>query len=116
MSVVWEALGVITESNAKVQSRVKGAGTITINFKASDSALEGCMKIADGKITGGSTPEPKSDMQLSGETDILVGLCTGAVDPIKGFMTKKYVVKGKITLAMKMARVFTSILKALRES
>lgn len=114
MDILWEGMGIIAEKNPDVKSKLKSAGEVTINFEATDSPLKGHQKISGGKLSGGSTPLDEADLTLSGSTEVMVGLLTGDVDPVQGFMSGKFKMDGNMALGMKLAPVMTSLASAVK--
>ena len=116
MDVMWEGVGIIAEKNPEVKSKLVSAGEVSANFEATDCPLKGHLKVSGGKISGGATLLDTADLRLKGPAKVLVGMMTGTVDPVRGFMARQYTMEGSMAIGMKMAPVMTSLTKALRQS
>lgn len=76
--------------------------------------MKGHLKISAGKISGGATPIEAADLKISGPTKVMVGMVTGEVDPVRGFMSKQYKMEGSMAIGMKLAPVMTAIGKIIK--
>ena len=112
--VLWESIGVLAEKNADLKSKVAAVGDIEVNFQATDSPMKGHMKIKGGKLTGGSTHLATATFKTIGPTKVMIGLITGSVDPIGGFMSKQYTTEGSMATGMKLSPVMSAIARALK--
>jgi putative sterol carrier protein len=112
MDVLWEGAGIVSK-NESVKKKLESAGDISVNFEATDSPMKGYLKIEGGGLIGGVTPLAQSDIQISAATAVLVDLLIGKIDPVKGFMTRKYQMKGNMSKGMKLAPVMTALAKEL---
>ena len=111
MNLLWKSVPVLAEKDSEASSRLAQAGEVTINFKADDSSMTSHLKIADGKLTGGSDLLSNAELSIFGPTDNIVGLLTGKVNPIQGFMAGKYKMDGNISKGMQLSPFLTSITK-----
>lgn len=112
--VLWESIGALAEKNADLKSKVTGVGDIEVNFEANDSPMKGHMKTSGGKLTGGSAQLETATFKTIGPTSVMIGLITGSVDPISGFMSKQYTSEGSMATGMKLAPVMSAIARALK--
>ncbi len=111
MNLLWKSVPIMAYKDSEASSRLAQAGEATINFKATDSTMTSHLKIADGKLSGGADLLNNCDLSIFGPTDSIVGLLTGKVNPIQGFMAGKYKMDGNISLGMKLSPFLTSITK-----
>jgi len=112
--ILWESISVLAEKNADLKSKVAAVGDIEVNFQATDSPMKGFMKISGGKLSGGSTQLATATFKTIGPTKVMIGLITGAVDPIGGFMSKQYTTEGSMATGMKLSPVMSAIARALK--
>ena len=112
--ILWESISVLAEKNADLKSKVAAVGDIEVNFQATDSPMKGSMKIKGGKLTGGSTQLATATFKTIGPTKVMIGLITGSVDPIGGFMSKQYTSEGSMATGMKLSPVMSAIARALK--
>lgn len=114
MDLMWEGAGVLIEKNPEAKKKLESAGEVKVNFEATDSPLRGHLVISGGKLSGGGTSLETADLKLFGPTKTMVGLLTGSVDPVRGFMAGQYKMEGSLALGMKLAPVMTSLTKMFR--
>ncbi|MDY7080969.1 MAG: SCP2 sterol-binding domain-containing protein, partial [Halobacteria archaeon] len=87
-----------------------------VNFKANDSPMEGHLIVdRDEKtIEGGAGLIENPDVEISGPTDVLVGMLTGDTDPVQGFMAGEFEMDGSIQKGTQLASVMDVINEELR--
>ncbi|MBS7288404.1 MAG: SCP2 sterol-binding domain-containing protein [Candidatus Freyarchaeota archaeon] len=112
--LVWEGVGILAERTPDVKGDLEKLGTVTMNFKATDSPLEVNMKISGGKVIGSWGLAEKADLEFSGTTENIMGLLLGSIDPLRGFMLRKFSMKGGMSLGMKVAPVMSKLAKMAR--
>jgi len=112
--ILWESISVLSEKNADLKSKVAAVGDIEVNFQATDSPMKGYMKISGGKLTGGSVQLKTATFKTIGPTKVMIGLITGSVDPIGGFMSKQYTSEGSMATGMKLSPVMSAVARALK--
>ncbi|MBS7248357.1 MAG: SCP2 sterol-binding domain-containing protein [Candidatus Jordarchaeales archaeon] len=113
-NLVWEGVSILAEKSPDVKSDMEKLGSVTMNFKATDSPLEVNMKISGGKVTGSWGLAEKADLEFSGSTENIMGLLLGSIDPLRGFMLRKFSMKGGMSLGMKVAPVMSKLAKMAR--
>ena len=111
MNLLWKSVPIMAEKDSEASSRLEQAGEATINFKATDSSMTSHLNIAGGKLSGGAELLNNCDLSIFGPTESIVGLLTGKVNPIQGFMAGKYKMDGNVALGMKLSPLLTSITK-----
>lgn len=101
--LLWTGTEVLVENSPEVREQI--TEDITVNFEATDSPMTGHLEVdADSQtITGGAGPLDDPTLQIDGPTDVLVGLMTGKVDPIQGFMTQQYEMDGPVQKGTRLA-------------
>ena len=114
MDVLFEGVGIMAEKNPEVKKKLEGAGEVKLNFEATDSPMRGHLKISAGKFSGGSGSLETVDLKIHGPTKTMVGLLTGAVDPVRGFMAGQYKLEGSMAIGVKLAPVMTSLTKMFK--
>lgn len=113
-NLVWEGVSILAERTPDVKRDLENLGTVVMNFKATDSPLEVTMKISGGKVTGNWGLAEKADLEFSGTMENIMGLLLGSIDPVRGFMLRKFSMKGGMTLGMKVAPVMSKLAKMAR--
>jgi putative sterol carrier protein len=103
--LLWAVTSAMVERNKEFKKAVEGAGEIKVNYEATDSPMKGHYHISGGKIIGGPGNLNSVDLTVKSNTDVLVKLVTGGLDPIKGLMTRKFKLDGPLALGMKLAVV-----------
>lgn len=111
MNLLWKSVPIMAEKDSEASSRLAQARQVTLNFKATDSSMTSHLKIADGKLSGGAELLDNCDLSIYGPTDNIVGLLTGKINPIQGFMAGKYKMDGNVSLGMQLSPFLTSITK-----
>ncbi len=101
--VLWTGLGFLVEDSEHLQGKINQ--TVTVNFQAKDCAMEGHLELdKDARtLAGGHGLQAEPDITISGPAANLVGLITGTVDPVRGFMQGKYKMDGSITKGTRLA-------------
>ncbi len=111
MGLLWKSVPVMVEKDAEAKSRLEQAGEAKISFEATDSSMTSHLMIDGGKLTGGADALSNYDLKMFGPTESIVGLLTGKINPIQGFMAGKYKMEGNVSLGMKLSPLLTSITK-----
>ena len=107
--LLWSGMRVMVEENPEVKEQI--TENITTNFEADDCPMEGHLKVDKDEeiITGGAGQLDDSDIKITGPADVLVGLITGNVDPIQGFMQQQYEMDGPVQKGTKLAPIMNSL-------
>ncbi|HET7325572.1 MAG TPA: SCP2 sterol-binding domain-containing protein, partial [Halococcus sp.] len=107
--LLWSGMRVMVEENPEVKDQINE--DITTNFEADDCPMEGHLEVDESEeiITGGAGQLDDSDITITGPADVLVGLITGNVDPIQGFMQQKYEMDGPVQKGTKLAPIMNSL-------
>jgi putative sterol carrier protein len=105
----------MVEENPEVKDQI--TEDITTNFEADDCSMEGHLEVDkdDEIITGGAGQLADSDILITGPADVLVGLITGDVDPIQGFMQQQYEMDGPVQKGTKLAPIMNSLSEKVPE-
>ena len=114
MEVLWEGVGTLAEKNPELKQKMERAGEIKLNYEATDSPVKGHLKISAGKLSGGPSLLEAPDLKIFGSTKTMVGLLTGAVDPVRGFMAGQYKMEGSMAIGMKLVPVVTGLTKMFK--
>jgi len=112
--LIWEGVSALAERKPDVKSDLEKLGSVAMNFKATDSPLEVNMKISNGKVVGSWGLVEKADLEFTGPTENIMGLLLGSIDPLRGFMLRKFSMKGGMSLGMKVAPVMSKLAKMAR--
>ncbi|MFD1514038.1 SCP2 sterol-binding domain-containing protein [Halomarina rubra] len=107
--LLWAGVRVLAENDDEVSEQI--TEDISVNFEADDCPMTGHLRTdADaGTVTGGSGHLDDSDLTITGPADTLVGLITGGVDPIQGFMQQKYEMDGPVHKGTRLAPIMNSL-------
>ena len=107
--LLWSGVTVMSERNDEVQESIQQ--DVTVNFTADDAPMEGHLLVDEdaGTVTGGSGHVDDADLHITGPADVLVGLVTGEVDPIQGFMQQQYEMDGPVAKGTSLAPVMNSL-------
>lgn len=113
--LLWAGMRVMVEENPEVKEQINE--NITTNFEADDCPMEGHLEVneAEETITGGAGQLVDSDILITGPADVLVGLITGDVDPIQGFMQQQYEMDGPVQKGTKLAPIMNSLSEKVPE-
>lgn len=107
--LLWAGMRVMVEENPEVKDQINE--DITTNFEANDCPMEGHLEVREEEeiITGGAGQVDDPHITITGPADVLVGLITGNVDPIQGFMQQKYEMDGPVQKGTKLAPIMNSL-------
>ncbi|WP_256684810.1 SCP2 sterol-binding domain-containing protein [Halococcus qingdaonensis] len=113
--LLWSGMRVMVERNPEVKEQINE--DITTNFEADDCPMEGHLKVREKEelITGGAGQLDDADITITGPADVLVGLITGNVDPIQGFMQQQYEMDGPVQKGTKLAPIMNSLSEQVPE-
>ncbi len=103
--LLWTGVEVLVENDPDVQNQI--AQDITVNFEATDCPMTGHLEV-DGSaetMTGGAGTVDDPTLEISGPADNLVGLITGAIDPVQGFMSQQYEMDGPVATGTQLAPI-----------
>ena len=107
--LLWAGMNVLVEETPKVKEQI--TDTITVNFTATDCPMEGHLDIDDQRetVAGGAGHIDDPTLEISGPADVLVGLITGDVDPIQGFMQQRYEMDGPVQKGTRLAPIMNTL-------
>jgi putative sterol carrier protein len=113
--LLWSGMRVMVERNPEVKEQINE--DITTNFEADDCPMEGHLKVRTEEelITGGAGQLDDADITITGPADVLVGLITGTIDPIQGFMQQQYEMDGPVQKGTKLAPIMNSLSEQVPE-
>lgn len=108
---LWDTTEEFISQDEEMQSRIDV--DITVNFEADDSPMEGHLTVNSERSTieGGTETVAGAELTITAETDTLIDLLTGKVDPVQGFITRKYTMDGSPSVGIKLV----PILKAMAD-
>jgi putative sterol carrier protein len=112
--ILWEGIAAVAEKNEEFKKALKNVGNIKLNYEADDSPMCGHEEINNAKITGGPGKLNSVDITVRGNTDVLVKLVTGGLDPVKGLMMRKFKLEGPLALGMKLTGAMKAMADALK--
>jgi len=107
--LLWAGVEVLVEERPEVQDEIDD--DITVNFSANDCRMDGHLVVdADEEaMYGGAGTLDDPMLEITGPADTLVGLVTGTVDPIQGFMQQQYEMDGPVNKGTRLAPVINSV-------
>jgi len=111
MDLLWSSVPLMVEKDAEAKTMLEQSNDAKVNFEATDSSLTSCLILSGGKLSGGSGLLDNYDLKLFGPTESIVGLLTGKINPIQGFMQGKYKMDGNVSMGMKLSPLLTSVTK-----
>jgi putative sterol carrier protein len=111
--LLWSGMRVMVERNPEVKDQI--TENITTNFEADDCPMEGHLRVDEDEatITGGAGQLDDADLTITGPADVLVGLVTGDVDPMTGFMRGQFELDGSMGTATKLAPILNGLANQL---
>lgn len=107
--IMWTGVHVLVENSPEVQEQI--TEDITVNFAADDCEMDGHLEV-DGDeqtIRGGPGLLDDPTLEITGPANTLVGLVTGEVDPIQGFMRNEYEMDGPIQKGTRLAPIMNNL-------
>jgi putative sterol carrier protein len=111
--VLWTGLATLVEDDEGLQSKINL--DVTVNFEADDCAMEGHLLLdsSEGTLSGGAGAAVDPDLTIGGPAGNIVGLVTGDVDPVQGFMQGSYEMDGSLSTGTRLAPVIKALAKAI---
>ena len=87
----------------------------TVTFTANDCSLAGHLEVDSeaGTITGRSGQAENSDVTISGEADVLIGLLAGDIDPRRGYLQGRFRIEGSTRTAMALVPLLSELSQQL---
>lgn len=107
--LLWSGMEVLAAESADTQGQMNV--DITVNFEADDCPMTGHMEIdaSEKTLTGGAGHLDDPVLEITGPANTLVGLMTGSVDPVQGFMSQQYELDGPVDKGTQLAPVMDSL-------
>ncbi|RRJ30567.1 SCP2 sterol-binding domain-containing protein [Halocatena pleomorpha] len=107
--LLWSGVRVLAEGNEEVQQQINE--DITVNFEADNCPMTGHVEVdkSESTVTGGAGVLDDPDIAITGPADVLVGLITGTVDPIQGFMQQQYQMDGPVQKGTRLAPIMNTL-------
>lgn len=104
--ILWTGAELFVDQNPDVLEQVPS--DVAINFEANDCPLEGHIAIdtETRKLTGAPGTVDEAELTLIGPADTLVGIITGDVDPVQGFMGGEFDLDGDVSRGAQLAQIF----------
>lgn len=111
--VLWTGLSTLVEDDPGLQSKINL--DVTVNFQADDCAMEGHLLLdsGEGTLDGGAGTAVGPDLTISGPAQNVVGLITGNVDPVQGFMQGSYEMDGSLATGTRLAPTIKALARAI---
>lgn len=111
--MLWTGMGLLVQASPDVRESI--TEDISVNFEATDAPMTGHLEVIEDEetIEGGTELLDDPDLTITGPADELVGIITGTVDPIQGFMQQKYQMDGPIQKGTQLASTMGQLTKLL---
>ncbi len=106
---LWTGVETLAENSPAV--RGEATTDVTVNFAATDCEMTGHL-VVDGDanaVTGGAGHIEDPTLRIEGPADVLVGLVTGDVDPVGGFMGGEFEMDGPVGKGTRLASVMNAL-------
>ncbi|WP_336135217.1 SCP2 sterol-binding domain-containing protein [Natronomonas amylolytica] len=106
---LWTGTQVLVENDESVREQI--TQDITVNFEADDCAMAGHLEVdaASETLTGGAGILEDPILEIEGPADNLVGLITGDIDPVQGFMSQQYELDGPVHVGTQLAPIMGAL-------
>lgn len=106
---LWDTTKELVKRDEELRSEIDI--DIKVNFEANDSPMKGHLVVdkEEEVIRGGSGLLDDGDLHITADSNTLVGLLTGNVDPVQGFMSGQYEMDGPVDKGMQLAPIMTSM-------
>lgn len=107
--LLWSGVEIFVEYNPETVENIPEE--TVVDFTATDAPLAGHLRIhpRDHRLTGETGTTDEADISLSGPADTLVGIITGEVDPVQGFMAGEFELDGDVGRAAQLGELFGTI-------
>ena len=107
--LLWNGMEVLVENSPEVREEI--TQDISVNFQADDAPMTGHLVVDAGEktVTGGAGHLEDPTLEITGPADNLVGLITGDVDPVQGFMSQQYELDGPVAQGTQLAPVMSNL-------
>ncbi|WP_330631673.1 SCP2 sterol-binding domain-containing protein [Halocatena halophila] len=107
--LLWSGVRTVADGNEAVEEQINE--DIAVNFEAEDCPMTGHVEVVsdDTTVTGGAGVLDDPDISITGPADVLVGLITGSVDPIQGFMQQQYQMDGPVQKGTRLAPIMNTL-------
>lgn len=107
--VLWTGTEMLVERSPEVRDLI--TEDITVNFQATDCPMTGHLSVDEAArtIAGGAGHVEDPTLEITGPADVLVGLVTGSVDPIQGFMQRRYEMDGPVQKGTALAPIINGL-------
>lgn len=111
--LMWTGMEELVAQNPDLQSSIDL--NATVNFEADDCPMEGHLEVDgdENQITGGAGTLAESTIEITGPGDNLVGLLTGDVDPVQGFMSQQYSLNGPVMQGTRLAPIMNNLAETI---
>ncbi|RBI59185.1 hypothetical protein DMJ13_23735 [halophilic archaeon] len=108
-TLLWTGMNVLVERTPEVKEEIDD--DITVNFTANDCPMKGHLEVDEETetVAGGAGHVDDPTLEISGPADVLVGLVTGNVDPIQGFMQQRYEMDGPVQKGTRLAPIMNTL-------
>ncbi|MFW5929772.1 MAG: SCP2 sterol-binding domain-containing protein [Halobacteriota archaeon] len=89
--------------------------TAAVAYDARDSGLSGHVEFdgASGRVEGGPERLREYDLRLTADSDVLAGLLTGSVDPVRAYRDDELEIEGSLSTASDVAEALRTVTRRL---
>lgn len=112
-SMLWTGMELIVQASPDVRESI--TEDVAVNFQATDAPMTGHIEVdADAEaVRGGTDHLEDPDLVITGPADELVGLITGRIDPVQGFMQGTFEMDGDVRKGTRLASTMGELTKML---
>lgn len=107
--LLWTGTEVVVENNDELRGKI--SRDLTVNFEADDCPMTGHLEVdrEAALMTGGAGHVDDPTLEITGPANVLVGLLTGDVHPIQGFMAGQYDMDGPVQQGTQLAPLMNDL-------
>lgn len=111
--MLWTGMELIVQASPDVRESI--TEDVGVNFQADDAPMTGHLEVdADEEtVRGGTDHLDDPDLTITGPADRLVGLITGRLDPVEGFMQGTFEMDGDVRKGTELASTMGELTKML---
>lgn len=106
---LWTTTEELIRQDDDIRERIKE--DVVVNFQATDSPMEGHLIVdsKDSTIRGGPNRSNNADIVITADSNTLIDLLTGEIDPVQGFMTDQYDMDGPMSKGVKLIPILNGM-------
>lgn len=108
-ALLWTGMDLLVQFSPDVQESVRE--DVTVTFDATDAPMTGALVLDadEGSVAGQTDLLDDPDLEIEGPANVLVGLITGSTDPVEGFMSGAFTMRGDVNKGMALAETMEQL-------